>query len=285
MESKMKSIWKGSLSFGLVTIPVKLFSAIEARPRDINFNMVCATCHNPISYKRYCEHCKKELSFDEVEKGLRLADGSYFILTQEKLKSLRPEKTETIDIIEFVDPTLIDVLYYDAHYYMAPEKKNEKAYGLFLEALKKAEKVAVATFVMKDKEYICIINPYQNILLLSTIHYTYEIRPVQGVEAAVGKPSFTAKELTLALQLIKQGTKKKFDISHMQDIFVERVMKAVKEGKGTKKKVPATAPRPTKPRTAHDETLLTKLTSSLKKAPVHKRKTTTTNATYAKGRR
>ena len=141
----MKTIWQGTLSFGLVNIPVGLYSAVESQ--SLGFTMLCGTCNNPITYKRWCNHCNKEIAWQTIVKGLKIKEDTYFVLTHENLHALKPTKTESIAIIEFVDPSLIDPIYLEKHYYVAPKKKAETAYFLFEEALKAAHKVAVGVFV------------------------------------------------------------------------------------------------------------------------------------------
>ncbi len=229
----MKPIWQGFLSFGLVTIPVSLFTAVESK--ILGFTMLCGTCNNPISYKRWCDHCQKEVLWDNLVKGLKLKKDVYFILTQENLRALKPTKTESITITEFIDSIQINPIYFDNHYYLAPKKTGEKSYFLFVAALNKADKVAIGTFVIKDKEHVCVISPYQNGLLLTTLNYDYEIKKFEYLETLNVIPSIPHDELKLALQLIAQRTKKKFDISHLKDTFAENLALAIKKNKGRRK--------------------------------------------------
>ena len=122
----MKSIWKGSISFGLVTIPVRLYSAVKEHA--IGFTLLHNKCHTPITYKRWCEHCKKEVPWADVVKGLKQEDGSYAILTQEKLKELKPKTTDSVSIVEFVSANQIETIYLEHHYYLGPEKAGEKSF-------------------------------------------------------------------------------------------------------------------------------------------------------------
>jgi DNA end-binding protein Ku len=229
----MKTIWQGSLSFGLVTIPVRLYSAVKEHA--IGFTLLCKKCHEPIVYERWCKHCKKQVAWQDVVKGLKLPDGSYFILTQEKLKALKPHKTNTIDVVEFVDASQIEPIYLEHHFYLAPEHENEKSFFLLKKVLEDAGKVAIATFVMRDKQYVCMINSYKNILLLSTLNYTYEIRSLQEIKPLKQEiKKFNPAELKLAKQLVDQLTVKKFDVSKFKDTFLEELAKAIKQGKKEK---------------------------------------------------
>lgn len=268
MEKKMKAIWSGSISFGLVSIPIKLYSAIRSESSQLSFTMLCPTCKNPIHYKRFCEHCKKEIPYSEILKGLKLENGKYFIVTPQKLKEFKPERTDSIDILNFVELDLVPIIYYDAHYYLAPEKKGEKPYALFLEALKKSGKAAIGKFVMKDKEYLCSINPYQDILLLTTLNYQYEIRDIDEIESQIKHSTITKAELDLALQLISRATKNKFDISGMRDEFSIKLLAAIKKGVKTKiGKIKKEKISSTK-----DQTLIKALKSSIKRPVAHSRR-------------
>lgn len=230
----MKSVWSGSISFGLVNIPVKLYSAITSH--STGFTLLCATCHSPISYKRWCEHCKKEVSWDNVVKGLKQPDGHYFILTKENIEKLKPEKTNYIMVNEFVDRSEIKIIYVSNHYYCVPSKKNEREFVLFQKALEDSNKVAIATFVMHEKEHITAITSYNNILLVNTLNYSYEIKDVAPLTKIESKPAISNSELNLAQELIKKLTKKKFDLSKYKDTFKERLEKALKSAKKGKYK-------------------------------------------------
>lgn len=229
----MKAVWSGTISFGLVNIPVQLFSAIQEH--TFGFRLLHKKCHTPLTYHRYCPHCKKDVTWDETVKGLEQDDGTYLILTKEEIENLKPKKSDTIEIKEFVDHTQIHMLYINSHYYMAPIKKAEKAFFLFCEALKQSGKVAVGQFVMREKEYVVAINPYENILLLNTLNYDYEIRDIKDIALPAKTPKIEKKELKLAEQLIKQLTHKTFDLSKYKNTFAQSLKKAIKDLKKGKK--------------------------------------------------
>lgn len=230
----MKSIWRGSLSFGLVSIRVRLYSAVKEHA--ISFKLLHNKCQEPVAYERWCKHCNKQISWEDVVRGFKLEDGSYFILTQEKIKELKPESTDTIDIIEFAPASQIDTIFLEHHYYLAPEKGSEKAFFLFKSALESAGKVAIGTFVMRDKQYACVINPYEKTMLLTTLNYLYEIKPISQVPelAQLEEQKINAAHLKLALQLIGQLTVKKFNLGQFKDTFVQELKEAIKKGKREK---------------------------------------------------
>lgn len=228
----MKSIWKGSLSFGLVSIPVRLYSAIKEHA--LSFKMLHEKCHTPIVYERWCPHCKKEVAWNNIVKGYKLEDGSYVVLTQEKLNELRPQTTDTIAIIEFVATSAIEPIYLEHHFYLGPEKAGEKSFNLFKKALQDSGKVAIGTFVMRDKEYACMINPYGNAMLLSTLNYSYEIRDVNEVPNTGSSKKLSSAEIMLAKQLIDKLTVKKFNLAQFKDTFAEQLKVLLKKSKKEK---------------------------------------------------
>lgn len=260
----MKSIWKGSLSFGLVTIPVRLYSAVQEHA--IGFTLLHNKCHTPIFYKRWCDHCKKEVAWADVVKGLKLESGSYAILTQEKLKELKPKTTDTISIIEFVNADQIEPIYLEHHYYLGPEKTGEKSFYLFQKALEQSGKVAIGMFVMREKQYICVINPYENTMLLTTLNYAYEIRSLAEVPNLKEQPGkLAASELKLAQDLIVALSKKKFDLAQFKDTFAQQLKTALKSTKKEKitKKKKEKAPTQVK-KQKEESSLMTALRASLK---------------------
>ncbi len=222
----MKTSWKGSLTFGLVDINVELYSAIQ--PHSLGFKLLHAKCHTPITYLRWCPHCKEEVAWKDIEKGIQLKDGSYFIITPENLKKLKPQKTENIAIVEFVDYDAIDLILYDKHYYVTPSKAPYNAFFLFASALEDLRKAAIGQFVMRDKQYVCAIRPYKNALLLTTLNYGYEVKKLAKMEE-LEKPRIDPKELKLAETIIGKLTKKKFDINQFQDTFATQLVKKISE--------------------------------------------------------
>ncbi|BDC34939.1 hypothetical protein Noda2021_08970 [Candidatus Dependentiae bacterium Noda2021] len=264
----MKSVWEGSISFGLVSIPIRLYSAV--RPHAPGFQLLCATCKEPVRYKRWCEHCNKEISWDQTVKGIKLKDGSYFIITPENLKKLKPEKTDTISIDYFIDVALIPFIYLDSHYYTVPVQKHEKAYQVLLKAMGKTYKAAVGTFVMHEKDHVCIITAYDNVLLLTTLNYKYEIKEIPAIK--FGSTS-TGKELTLAQQLITQLSHDFFDISSYKNSFLAKLVKAIKTAQTSKKTKKVSATKKIKAQESSENSLITALESSVKKPIKHKQKT------------
>lgn len=227
-----RAVWKGTINFGLVSIPIELYTAVQQHV--IGFKMLHSVCNTPISNKRWCAHCDREIPWEEVVKGLKLPDGSYFVLTQENLKKLRPEKTDVIDVVEFVDTRVVPPVYYDQHYYVVPQKKAEKAFFLLAAALAQLEQSAVAQFVLRDKDYVCLLQPYESALLMTTLNYAYEIKHLDLLDELKPPAKLDKQELQLAEMLMKKLYKKRFDISHFKDTFATKLAHAIKmqkEGK------------------------------------------------------
>lgn len=254
----MKKIWNGTLSFSLVTIPVVLYPAVKEH--ILGFKLLCARCHTPISYQRFCEHCDKPVAWNEVVKGLKLPDGSYFVITPEKLKELKQEKLDEIKIIEFVARAAIDPIYFEHHYYLAPASKGQSSFNLFCAALHVTNTAAIAAFVMRDKEHICAISFYQGGLLLTTLNYAYEIVSTKGLFTTAVAHQPSAAELRLATELIRNNTVKKFDITMFKDTFAQKLAHAIaQQQKGTKSLQPISKKAVKKP----EESLVNLLKASI----------------------
>jgi DNA end-binding protein Ku len=229
----MKSVWSGSISFGLVAIAVKLYSV--AQEHILGFRMLCKTCNTPLKMLRWCSHCKKEVSWHNVVKGLEIEKGRYIVLTQETLKSLKPLKTDAISILSFVNAQLVDPVYFNTHYYLAPASAP-RPYTLLQHALQATGKVAIGRFVMRDREHMCMIQSYHTGLLLTTLYYDYEVRHVDKVrELQAHEVAVTSGELKLAKQLIDQMSHKTLDLTEYKETFAQEIKKLIK--KKTKGKV------------------------------------------------
>lgn len=233
----MHPIWSGSLSFGLINIPVHLYSA--SKERALKFKLLDRHGLCPISYVRVCRVNHKEVPFTDIVKGYEYKKGDYVVLTDKDFKSVAPRRSETIDIVHFTSEPEIDAEYFDKPYYLEPDKKAEKAYVLLREALKRSGKVGIARFVMKDKEHIAAIKPEGNALMLIQLRFQDEIRPPK--ELKIPKTTaYSAKELTMALNLIKQF-ESHFKAAEYEDTFTEKIEKLVKtRAQGKKSALPTT---------------------------------------------
>ncbi len=240
----MKSVWKGSISFGLVSIPVQLFTAHETEA--LGFHVLHDQCLTRLEYKRWCPRCKKDVTWDDTVKGIKKTDGSYLVLTSQDIKQLHPEKTEEIKVIEFVDTDQIPVIYLNHHYYVASAKATNSAYALFIKALEKSGKVAIGRFVMRSKEYTCAIQPHNNYLVLTTLFYPYEVRGLETVIAQQEKKApIRTVELKLAIEMIEKLSVKKLDMHQFKDTFALEIKKMLKQkGKRSKTNIKKSERKP-----------------------------------------
>jgi DNA end-binding protein Ku len=197
-----RAIWKGSISFGLVTIPVGLFTA-ETRD-EISFRQLDKRNLAPVGYKKYNKETGEEVSGEDIVKGYEYESDRYVLISDEDLRRANPEKTQTVEITDFVDFDRIDPTYFDKPYYLAPLKKTgAKAYALLREALKRSGKVGVAKVVIRSREYLAAVIPHGNGLLLEILRYPYEIRGTSDLELPdENKTEVSDKELAMAQMLI-----------------------------------------------------------------------------------
>jgi DNA end-binding protein Ku len=221
----MKAIWNGSLSFGLVNIPVKLYAAIERRP--VSFKLLHEKDNSPIEYRRWCTQHDHEVPWGEVVKGVDLGEGSFYVLSRKELTSLRPKRSDIIEVHEFVKTSHIDRVHYDQHYYLGPQKGGQKAYQLLRQVLSRQDKMAISTFVMREREYVAAIGPYGPGMLLSTLNYLDEVRPLEGLDTMGESPSIKKTELELAEQLIDKLTVRSLDLSKYKDSYREKIKEAI----------------------------------------------------------
>ena len=226
----MKAIWKGAISFGLVNIPVKLYSATEQSNLDLD--MVDNRDMSHIRFKRINEDTGKEVTWENIAKAYKLND-NYIMLEPEDFEAVAPEKSKIININHFVDEKEIDTIYFENSYYVEPEKSGMKAYALLREALEKSKKVGIAQFVMRTSETLTVLKPKGDILVLSKIRFSQEIRGTEDFKLpskTVVKPS----ELKIALSLIKEYTDA-FNIEKFKDEYAAGLLKVIKaKAKGKK---------------------------------------------------
>jgi DNA end-binding protein Ku len=201
-----RPIWSGAISFGLVTVPVKLFSATESK--QVSFNQFQEGTGQRIRYKRVAEDSGEEIAYGDIVKGYELEKGRYVIVTPEELESVEPRKSRTIEIEDFVDLDDIDPVHFDKTYYLGPatDVGAEKPYALLHRALKESRKVAVARFVMRTKENLAVIRPIGDLLGLETMYFPDEVRDAGSVEGAPVAVDLSDRELTIAQQLIDSMT-------------------------------------------------------------------------------
>lgn len=204
-ENQMHTMWKGSISFGLVNIPIKLHAATE--DKDIKLRTLHNKCHTPIKYEKVCLVCEQEVSNEDIVKAYEYTKGKFVVLDQEDLEHLRKENEDkAVEIIDFVKMEQIDPIYFDRSYYMSPSEGGSKAYSLLRKALEESQKVGLAKIIIRSKEQLAVIRVYENTLLMETIHYPDEVRAVGGVPSIPSGENVTKKELDTAILLIDQLT-------------------------------------------------------------------------------
>jgi len=241
----MRSIWSGAIGFGLVNIPIKLYSATESAKLDLD--MLDKKDHAKIKYNRVNEATGKVVPWGDIVKGY-LYNDDYVVLDDEDFEKASPEKSKTIAIEEFIEETMIDPSFFDTPYYVEPAKGGERAYALLVEALKDSGKVAVGLFVMRSRENLCIVRPQDNMLMLMKLRFAEEIRDTKDLNLPSEKISIKPGELKMAKALIDQLTPKKFDISKYKDTYDEALLKMI-EAKAKGKKITRPKPKTTKTKT------------------------------------
>ncbi len=230
----MRPLWTGAIGFGLVNIPVKLFSAVQASELDLD--MLDKKDHSNIRYMRVNAKTGKEIEWKNIVKGYKL-DDKYVVLDDKDFKTANAVKTKIIAISDFVDEKEIDTIYFEMPYYLAPDKSGERAYALLREALEKTGKVGVATFVMRNKESLALLRTSNNVIMLNRLRFSEEIRDTSELELP-SKTSIKPAELKMAISLISQLSDK-FDITQYKDTYTEQLMKIIKaKAKGVKTTVP-----------------------------------------------
>lgn len=217
----MKSIWNGSISFGLVSIPIKLFSGSEDRALDLD--MLDSHDGERIRYKRVNEKTGKEVEWKDIVKGYK-KDDKYIILEKEDFENANMKKNKTIDIEQFVMENEVADVLFKKPYFVKPQKGGEKSYSLLREALKKTKKLGVATFVMRQKENLALVGVYKGALVLHIIRFEDEIRDTAILE--LPKTKVVTKELDMAVSLIDQYTEK-FDFTKFKDVYNEQLLKII----------------------------------------------------------
>jgi DNA end-binding protein Ku len=221
-----RSIGTLTISFGLVAIPVKLYSATEAS-RGISFNLLHKTCGSRLRQQYFCIKEDVPVSRDEMVKGYEFAKDQYVMFTPEELKTMEEAGTQTADINEFVPIAAIDPVYFDKAYYIAPDKGGAKPYALFAKALRESKRCAVGRWAARGKQYIVMIRPVEDGLVMQQLMYAGEVRPISEIDI----PNIEVRdaELKLAKQLIDQQTSATFDPSQYADEVTERIEKAVQQ--------------------------------------------------------
>jgi DNA end-binding protein Ku len=260
----MRAIWTGAIGFGLVNIPVKIYSATEES--NLSLDMLDKKDHAKIRFKRVNENTGKEVAWENIVKAYDY-EGKYVVLSDEDFKKASPEKTKILEITQFVEEQEVDSMYYESPYYLEPQKSGEKAYALLREALKKTGMVGIGTFVLRSKQLLGVIKPHEDVVVLNKIRFAQEIRDYSKLDLPTVKATHVKPaEVKMAEALIKQLSAP-FNIEEFRDTYADELMKVI-EAKAKGKKV--TAP---KMKVVHSQStdLVAQLKESLELHPKRKK--------------
>lgn len=219
-----RPIASATISFGLVSIPVKIYPAGNSSS-GVHFNLVHRECGNRLKQQYVCPDDGKVVGREDMAKGYEFSKGQFVLFTDEELKALQEKSTQSVDISEFVPVEKVDTIYYDATYYLGPDKGGDRAFALLSKALAKSGRAALARYAARGKQYLVMVRPYGNALLMQQLYYADEIRPVS--EVPIGETKTSPEELKLALQIIKQGVSEKFKPEEYQDDVKIRMLAAI----------------------------------------------------------
>jgi DNA end-binding protein Ku len=250
----MRSIWKGSIGFGLVSIPIKLYSAVQTSSLDLD--MLDSRDHAHIKFQRVNEITKKEVPYDKIVKGYKY-DDDYVIVEDADFEAAAPEKSKVIEIENFVDISSVNPMFYETSYYTEPETKNNKAYALLLEALKKSGKAGLARFVLRSTESMCIVHPVDHAIVVTRIRFEQQIRDQSELKLD-DKIEVSKKELDMGLALINQYAEP-LNLSKYKDEYHSELLKLIEaKAKGKRPTI-----KKLKPKAAKGDDLYDQLMSSL----------------------
>lgn len=233
----MRPLWTGGITFGLIYIPVKLYSATQSV--SIDLDMLSKKDKAPIRYARINTKTGEEVAWKDIVKGFEFKTGDYVVVEPEDFEKVDMEKSQNIEITSFVDIDEIDPIYFDKPYYIEPDAKVHKLYALLRDALKKTKKAGVAEFVMRNREHLVVIKPEGNMLVMNQLRYEDEVRTTKNLDIPA-KTKSSSKEEDLAVELIEKMSDK-FDISDYQDDYIGK-LKRIIEAKAKKKPIKVDKP-------------------------------------------
>ncbi|NLY79852.1 MAG: Ku protein [Lysinibacillus sp.] len=270
----MHTVWKGSISFGLVNIPVKLHAATENK--DVKLRQLHKECHSPINYRKVCPVCDIEVKNEDIVRAYEYSKNKFVVLDDEELERLKKENEEkAVEILEFVKLEEIDPIYFERSYFLSPDSGGLKAYALLRQALKDSGKIGVAKITIRSKEQLAVVRVFEDTLLMETIHFPDEVRKTADVPNIPSEEKVVKKELDTALMLIDQLTVK-FEPEKYSDDYRTALLELI-EQKKKGETVTAAEKDPAIPSDMTD--LMSALQASLdktkKKPATRKRKTAT----------
>jgi DNA end-binding protein Ku len=237
-----RAIWKGSISFGLVNIPIQVFSATQ-KEDFTSFNQLCEKGHK-IKYKKWCPIEEREVPWSEIKKGYEITKNNYVVLEKEEVENIKLKTTNTVEIKEFIGSEEFDPIFIEKSYYVGPDpgkKKTEtsnKAYSLFVKILHETRKIAIAKVVLREREQLVALSAYQRGLVMHQLKYLDEIRPMDEIGGIDSSQKIDAKELSLGKTLVESLTTEKFDPGQYSDTYAKELEKLI-EAKSKGQKVTA----------------------------------------------
>ncbi|WP_144512472.1 Ku protein [Bacillus sp. FJAT-22090] len=238
----MHTVWKGSISFGLVNIPIKLHAATENK--DIKLRQLHKECHTPISYKKVCEGCNKEVNEEDIVKAYEYAKNKFVVLEAEELERLKKENEDkAVEIIDFVKLEEIDPIYFERSYFLSPDTTGGKAYSLLRKTLEESGKIGVAKIIIRSKEQLAVVRVYKDTLVMETIHFPDEVRSTSDVPNIPSAETVVQKELDTALLLVDQLTTA-FEPEKYTDEYRTALMELIEEKKAGNHTVSVTDKQP-----------------------------------------
>lgn len=218
----MRSIWKGSINFGMVAIPAKLYTATD--DRRVSFHQIHADCGSRIQMPKWCPNCERKVEAQELKKGYEIAKDQHIILEETDFQSLPLKSLKTIEVVEFVDSSQIDLRCFDDCYFLSCEDIGAKAFTLFLKAMEQANLVAVAKLTYRDREHLSAIRPYDGVMLLQTLHYADELRAYDELKPR--EVAISDKETEMA-QMLVDRMKADFDLTKYHNDYREAVERLI----------------------------------------------------------
>ncbi|MYM87340.1 Ku protein [Rugamonas sp. FT82W] len=271
-----RALWKGAISFGLVHIPVEMYSAVQEHELDLT--MLDRRDFSPVGYKRYNKNTGKEVTWDDIVKGYEYQDNEYVVLSDEDLKRANVEATQTIDILAFVDAADVPLTYFEQPYYLAPARGGAKVYALLRETLRKAGKIGIATVVIRTKQHLCALVCDDDKIVLNTLRYANEIRSAEELKlppTTMKAAGISDKELQMALSLV-EGMSEPWKPEQYHDTYKDDVLALVKKKvkAGQTKTITAAEPESKAAKSSNVVDLVALLQDSLGKRPAPKRRRT-----------
>uniref|UniRef100_A0A7C3RMS8 Non-homologous end joining protein Ku n=1 Tax=Archaeoglobus fulgidus TaxID=2234 RepID=A0A7C3RMS8_ARCFL len=220
----MRATWKGSISFGLVNIPVKVYKATVQK--EITFHLLHSSDGGRIRYRKFCEKCGKEVSDEEIVRGYEISKNEYVILTDEDFEKIPLKSRGSIEIRQFFDPAELGLIYYNSFYYISPDRGGEKAYYLLKKAMEETGSMGIGKMTMRGKEYLVALRPHDGGIILAQLHYIDEVRSPLGLPGWGAEAEITEEELDLAKKLIL-AMKKPLKLEEFRDDYKEALMQLI----------------------------------------------------------